>query len=87
MLKYSDKRALAARDSDEYNLTKNGLKWISEIQIFRNIDSQMLKWMLFRNAFLFMYKNCMEHIFMPFNLKIILAFSVHCEYCSIQNFE
>jgi len=43
MLKYSDKRALAARDSDEYNLTKNGLKWISEIQIFRNIDSQMLK--------------------------------------------
>jgi len=24
---------------------------------------------------------------MPFNLKIILAFSVHYEYCSIQNFE
>jgi len=28
----------------------------------------------------------MKHVFMPFNLKIILAFSVHCEYCIIQNF-
>jgi len=28
----------------------------------------------------------MEYISMPFNLKIILAFSVHCEYCSSQNF-
>ena len=35
------------------------------------------------------YKNYMEHISMPFNLKIILAFCVHkhnCK-CSIQNFE
>jgi len=35
------------------------------------------------NAFLFIYRNCMEYIFMPFNLKIILVFSVHCE-CSVQ---
>jgi len=51
----------------------NNLKWI---QIFRNIDSRMLKWMLFNPAFLFIYRSCMEHICMPFNLKIILTFSV-----------
>ena len=39
------------------------------------------------NAFLFIYRNCMEPISMPFNLKIILAFSLLCEYCLIQNFE
>ena len=71
-------------------------KWIEMnwnwIQIFRNIDSQMLKWIHFnpKCIFLFIYRNyggIMEHISMPFNLKIILAFSVHYEYCSIQNFE
>jgi len=66
----------------------NKLKWI---QIFRNIDSRMLKWMLFNlNAFLFIYGNCMEHISMPFNLKIILAFSVHIVKTvqfTVQNFE
>jgi len=49
-----------------------------------NIDSRMLKWMLFNSECIF--RNCMEYISMPFNLKIILAFSVHCEYCSSQNF-
>jgi len=29
------------------------------------------------NAFLFIYRNCMDHISVPFNLKIILAFFVH----------
>ena len=50
----------------------NELKWI---QIFRNIGS-MLKWMLFNseNAFLFIYRNCMEHISMSFNLNNINFF-------------
>jgi len=33
--------------------------------------------MLFNPEFLFISKNYMEYISMPFNLKIILAFSVH----------
>ena len=32
---------------------------------------------IYRNIII--YRNCVEHIFMPFNLKIILAFSVNCE--------
>jgi len=32
--------------------------------------------MLFNPECIFTYKNCMEYISMPFNLKIILAFPV-----------
>ena len=61
-------------NSHQMRMDWNELKWI---QFFRNIDSRMLKWMLFNPAFLFIYKICMEHISIPFDLKIILAFSVH----------
>ena len=67
------KREIVLRAIQQTRMNWNELKWI---QIFRNIDSRMLKWMLFNPEFI--YRNCMEHISMPFNLKIILAFSVHC---------
>jgi len=60
--------------SHQMRMNWNELKWI---QIFRNINSRMLKWMLFNPEFLIIYGNCMEYISMLFNLKIILAFSVH----------
>ena len=73
------------RLSIHISANENGLKWIEWIQIFRNIDSRMLKRSFsILNAFLFIYRNCMEHISMLFNLKIILAFSVHthCVLCT-----
>jgi len=59
--------------TQQTRMNRNELKWI---QIFRNIDSRMLKWMLFLNPEC-IHRNCMEYISIPFNLKIILAFSVH----------
>ena len=67
-------RAGMSGDRPENEMDWNELKWT---QIFKNIDSRILKWMLFNPAFLFIYRNCMEHISMLFNLKIILAFPVH----------
>jgi len=63
------KRFLSIHPANE-----NGLKWI---QIFRNTNLWMLKWTIFNlESFLFLYRNCIKHISMSFNLKIILAFSV-----------
>jgi len=58
---------------------ENELKWIemdSDFQKywFTNVKMNTFQfWM----RFIHIYRNYMEHISMPFNLKIILAFSVH----------
>jgi len=65
-------------EAQQTRMDWNELEWI---HIFKNIDSRMLKWMLFNPEFLFIYRNCIEHISMPFNLKILVCtFSVHTHF-------
>ena len=44
--------------------------------------------MLFNPEFLFIYRNCIEHISMPFNLKILVCtFSVHTHFVNTIQFK
>ena len=52
---------------------KNILTFVN--QYFWKFESNVYAFSIL-NAFLFIYRNDMEHIFMHFNLKIILAFSM-----------
>ena len=59
---------------------ENGLKLIemdSDFQKYWFTNVKINAFQFRMPHFLFIYRNCMKHISMPFSLKIILAFSVH----------
>ena len=59
---------------------ENGLKWIkmdSDFQKYRFINVKINPFQSWMHFYSHIYRNCIVHISIPFNLKIILAFSVH----------
>jgi len=62
------KRSDSYLRSQQTRMNWNELKWI---QLFRNIDSRMLKWMLYNSKCMFIHLLHLKHISMPLNLKII----------------